>query len=644
MPQIQTKTQPTTRTQPTKTTTPAVAPFTPAPASVTASGVYQRLESAIKDFFKGLATALVTAQQVKPTATINQAFMTYATSAAPRVGGGTPPPVTRPTTPPGTFQVASQYIAPLTSPLQAIVGPATKQYEELKKRQELESQFTPATPGRVMRAELYLQSLQKQKQQQTKQAQVQPTSQVVVTQPTSQVPKTTGTTQTEGTRGKTKIEPITGATTQTWGGTVSQMDIMQSPFAQDVFNLLQQTARPEAPTITNVPPGAEIQIFRDPLGGSTPFFGHIIQPGETLTKIAQKYGVSIDDILRLNRDRTDAIKSRDLIIAGKEIRIPVVQKELQQPVLLGQKFTSVDEINQKARENLQLPQPQINENKLNQLILEKTGVDLSGVDAAFNRLVQLSDPNFYVNQYNQLLERTGISKDIQALADLRSIMERTKQDVLEEAAKVGGLVTESQVAEVVNFRHGILKAQYQALADVIEAKERMIDKIMKYTAMDRKFIADLLERQLNLEEWKVKLAMDAVKWDFNAQKELRNRNFKKLEYYAETGQLHTASPDFLYHFIDPESPLYAGITVDELRFYIRMSQEAARQRELKELRTKQLIQKTLEDIQIARAKEARAWAKEMRERELHPLRKKILEKRLEKLIKETEETLDPETF
>jgi hypothetical protein len=222
-----------------------------------------------------------------------------------------------------------------------------------------------------------------------------------------------------------------------------------------------------------------------------------------------------------------------------------------------------------------------------------------------------------------LIEQTGISKDIQALADIRSIMERTKQDVMEEAAKVGGLVTESQVAEVVNFRHGILKAQYQALADAIEAKERLIDNIMKYTAMDRKTIADLLERQLKLEKWKAELAMDAVKWDFNARKELKNSNLKKLENYAESGQLHTTSPDFLYHFVDPESPLYAGITVDELRFYIRMSQEKARQRELDEARKKQLIQKTLEDIQRARSKEAR-------ERELHSLRARRLQQLIEK--------------
>jgi len=641
MPQIQVKPEPTIRTQPTRTTTQAVAPFTPAPASV--SGVYQRLESAIKDLFRSLATALVKAQQASPTATIHQAFMTYATSAVPRREGGTPPPIVRPQTPPGTFTVSpSQYFAPLTSPLQSIVGSVFRQYEELRKRQEMESQFTPATLSRIRQAELYLQSLQgqqQQRQQQTRQKQAQATSQVAAAQTTSQAPQTVQAVTAE--RG-TGIEPSAGSAIRVRGSMVPQTDITQIPFVQDLFNLMQQSAQPGPQIFSNVPAGAEIQIYRDPLGGATPFFGHIIQPGETLTKIARKYGVSVEDILRLNRDKTDAIKSRDLIIAGKEIRIPVVQKELAQPALLGQKFASADEINQKARENLQQSQlqPQIDENKLNQFILEKTGVDLREVDRAFSRLVQLSDPNFYVNQYNQLLERTGLLKDIQALSDIRSIMEKTKQDVLEEAAKVGGLVTESQVAEVVNFRHGILKAQYQALADAIEAKERMIDKIMKYTAMDRKFIADLLESQLNLEQWKAKLAMEAVKWDYNAQKELRNRNLKKLEKYADTGELHTYSPDFLYHFVNPESPLYAGITVDELRFYIRMSQEQARQRELDEMRTKLLIQKTLEEMQVKRAREARAWAKEMRERELHSLRKKILEKKL----REDEDTLHPENF
>jgi LysM repeat protein len=628
MPQIQVKTQPTTRTQPTATTTPATQQITTqikgtTPAT-TQKGTAQILTDTLVNFFKGLYGLLSSPK--------TQQQLTASVFQAGGVVSGTAPAITPPAT-----KKTDIFVAPKILPTAASTPAITQStQQEIERKREEEKLRTEISDKQVDFSKIKFQSFG-----------TLPTA--ASTPMFASSTKSTPTAQTNQAPPKTISQKTSGATTtgmiekpsvETISGSSEDLifNLSKSQFAQDIQNLTtppQQTTQ----TITNVPQGADIQIFRDPLGGSTPFFGYTIRPGDTLTKIAKIYGVSVEDILRLNKDKTDAIKNvpgrpfGDIIIAGKEIRIPVVQKEIKQPPLLGQKVSSTDEINQKAKESLQQPQPTLDDNKLNQLILEKTGVDISRIDDTINRLNQLNDPNFYVNQYNQLLERTGISKDIQALADIRSIMERTKQDVLEEAAKVGGLVTESQVAEVVNFRHGILKAQYQALADAIEAKEKMIDSIMKYTAMDRKTIADLLESQLKLEQWKVKLAMDAIKWDFDNRKELRNLNLKKLENYAESGQLHTASSDFLYHFVNPESPLYAGIAVDELRFYIRLSQEKARQRELNEARTKQLIQKTLEDIQRARAKEER-------EKELHPLRKA----RLEKLINEGGDTLDPETY
>jgi LysM repeat protein len=622
MPQIQVKTQPTTRTQPTATTTPATQQITTqikgtTPAT-TQKGTVQILTDTLVNFFKGLYGLLSSPK--------TQQQLTASVFQAGRGVSGTAPAITPPAT-----KKTDIFVAPKILPTAASTPAITQStQQEIERKREEEKLRTELSGKQVDFSKIKFQPFG-----------TLPTA--ASTPMFASSTKSTPTAQTTQIQPKTISQKTSGETTTgTKGKPSSSEDLIfnlsQSQFSQDIQNL---TTPPQQTTqiITNVPPGAEVQIFRDPLGGSTPFFGYVIKPGDTLSKIAQTFGVSVEDILRLNKDKTDAIKSvpgrplGDIIIAGKEIRIPVVQKEIKQPPLLGQKVSSTDEINQKAKESLQQPQPTLDDNKLNQLILEKTGIDISRIDDAINKLNQLNDPNFYVNQYNQLLERTGISKDIQALADIRSIMERTKQDVLEEAAKVGGLVTESQVAEVVNFRHGILKAQYQALADAIEAKEKMIDSIMKYTAMDRKTIADLLESQLKLEQWKVKLAMDAIKWDFDNRKELRNLNLKKLENYAESGQLHTASSDFLYHFVNPESPLYAGITVDELRFYIRLSQEKARQRELNEARTKQLIQKTLEDIQRARAKEAR-------EKELHPLRKA----RLEKLINEDEDTLNPEKY
>jgi hypothetical protein len=178
---------------------------------------------------------------------------------------------------------------------------------------------------------------------------------------------------------------------------------------------------------------------------------------------------------------------------------------------------------------------------------------------------------------------------------------------------------------------------------------------MKYTAMDRKIIADLLEKDLQLEKWRAEKRIEAFKWGFNYQEKLKNTNLKRIENFADEGVLHTYSADYLYNYVDPESELYTGLAPEELNFYLRISYEKARQRELQETRTKQLIQNTLEEMQARRAKEARAWeemklkrsrearawAKEMRERELFLLRKERLEKLIEK---GDEDKLDPETY
>jgi LysM repeat protein len=640
MPQIQTKTQPNTRTQPTATTTP--------PGGRTA----ENLKNALIGFFRNLYNTLTSSASFRQqfTASISQS-RGEPTGVAPLFA----PPAQKRTdvfTPPQ--QLKTFYSTPTVSPQ------VQQEIERKKEARRLESQLagkkidfskiniqqsqtltapTPeSTPAFLPQAK---------RQQTTLTDQTSKTS--------SQMSSKTATSKsgiTSATTSTISTDMASGLSTGTSFGVSSSpnlgFNLFQSPFAQDIQNLI--TPPPSTTqTTTNAPQGADIQVFRDPLGGSTQFFGYTIKPGDTLTKIAKTFGVSIEDILRLNKDKTDAIKNvpgrpfGDIIIAGKEIRIPVIEKELKQPPLLGQKFSSVDEINQKAKENLQTPQPKVDEKTLQQFIDERVEEEMKPLREAVNKFIIFNDPNFYVNRYNQLLEQTGIAKDIQALSDIRVLMEKTKEDVMKEAAAVGGLVTESQIAEVINFRHGILKAQYEALADAIETKERMIDRIMKYTAMDRKTIADLLEKNLQLEKWRAEKRIEAFKWGFNYQEKLKDKNLKKIEDFADRGVLHTYSADYLYNYVNPESELYTGLAPEELNFYLRISYEKARERELDEIRTKQLIQNTLEEMQVRRAKEARAWAKEARERELHPLRKK----RLEKLIEKGEEggdTLNPDEY
>jgi len=54
---------------------------------------------------------------------------------------------------------------------------------------------------------------------------------------------------------------------------------------------------------------------------------HIVQPGETLGRIAKKFGVRVQDIMALN----PTIEDEDLIFAGQEILIPTGAPNSEQP-------------------------------------------------------------------------------------------------------------------------------------------------------------------------------------------------------------------------------------------------------------------------------------------------------------------------
>jgi len=396
---------------------------------------------------------------------------------------------------------------------------------------------------------------------------------------------------------------------------------------EDVVDLTVQRQQQTSAGITNVPPGATTYIFKDPIGGSTPVFEYVIRPGENLTRIAQKFGVSIEDILRLNKDRTDAIKTPGVIIAGKSIRIPAIQQQVQPSVLTQTGIKTVEDINKAVQEQLKTQTPSFTLDDIAKLIEERVSEPLQKIQQIQQQYIQLADPNFYVNQYNALMDKLGISQDLAALRDIRAIMRGTLEDVLKEAAAAGGLVTQSQVAEIVNFRHGILKQQAEILSDIIEEKERMLDRLMKYTLLGRQELEKMLDRQLRIAEMEISLKRDATKWAYDIYQDLKDKNLKRLEFMVKEGVLHTASPEHLAKYVDPSSLLYTGLTSEDLIMMLRISYQNALQEKLK---TQQLIAK-IEQIQAKL--EQQMYSLELREKELE-IRRERLELEKEKLQKE----------
>jgi LysM repeat protein len=359
--------------------------------------------------------------------------------------------------------------------------------------------------------------------------------------------------------------------------------------------------------------GGPTGVLRDPLGGSTPIVGHLIQSGETLTKIARQYGTTIDEILRLNQDNKQAIKSPDLIIAGQVIRVPYKQPSQPKPevqasagVLSGQPKTA-DEINKQTQNILQkyealkqgLP-TEIKPEDVQPLMMYMFGDMTRQIQETEAKYREILDPTYYQRQYQQFLDQSGIPQLYQRYFDLNKILNGTRDDVLREAQAVGGIVTQSQIEEVVNWRTSIIKSEMQTLADMIELKEKSLDRMMKYVELDRKTYSNYLDNILGITEKKQKIIMDAFKWNLDWQNEIIKRNTQKLDTALRSGALADYSDELLLEKANPDSFLYSGYTLQEL-FALRNAARLIQEKKQEEIRKMQeQLERQRQQMEISR--------------------------------------------
>lgn len=358
---------------------------------------------------------------------------------------------------------------------------------------------------------------------------------------------------------------------------------------------------------TNAPPGASIEVYKDPLGGSTPIFFHLIQPGENLSKIAKKYGVTVDEILRINEDNKMAIKSPDLIIAGEQIRIPLKVSELTTEDQIRKQLFSISgnplqQINQQISQTLdQLKTGIIPESVFSNLFFKTFQDQISSLQEILQRMENIGPVN-YQEQYQRLLEQLGISEDYKRIFDLQKIIKKTRDDVVREAIASGGIVTESQIEAIVNFRISMLKDELETIVDLVELKERMIDKTLKYIEMDRKQLNDYFDRILDIKSMISKFNLEALQWGYDFYKDLINKNRTKLMNYVKDGTILELSLDVLSNFANPSSMLYADVTPEEIAALLRTARIL---REREEIEKQKIINDIKRSISQQRIQEER---------------------------------------
>ncbi|MEM7818885.1 MAG: LysM domain-containing protein [Candidatus Aenigmatarchaeota archaeon] len=583
---------------PTKTTTPAVTSTTQTKAGTTFSNIVSTISSFFGSIFKTAIQPLQQALTTKPSSGLQATI--YSAFTAPK---------------------PSQAIKLTTTSTSTLIQPA------------LPLTYAATTPPYVVPKVEYKGTPRGAARQ------VVPSGDIMQQLRLSERKKTTTTAKPEEAsiqqKAKERLSGETISSAVQEAGFVSPPSVVTlTPLGQELaLELLSTYTQPSVQT--NVPSDAQVYVYKDPIGGSTQVFEHVIKHGENLSKIARDYGVTVEEILRLNRDRQNAIKSPDLIIAGESIRIPVKTKEItpEQQIrrqVLSNQRASVAELNQlisQALEALQAQQPTVSDTAFRDAFMDIFQEQINSLREAVNRYESL-EPSNYLSRYQQFLSAVGIPQDYQRIFELQKIINQTRADVEREAIAAGGIVTQSQIEEIVNFRTRMLKDELAAITDLVEAKEKIVDKMMKYVEMDRKEISDRLDTILDLRNTILNFSLQALKWQYDYYEDLIKRNRSKLMEYVKAGVLEEFSDDYLANFADPNSMLYAGVTPEEIATLLRLSkwnkEQAATNR-----------QKIIQQIEKSRAAERRAEEREKRIRE----KEARAEARAERRLKIQEERL-----
>lgn len=135
--------------------------------------------------------------------------------------------------------------------------------------------------------------------------------------------------------------------------------------------------------------------------------------------------------------------------------------------------------------------------------------------------------------YKQEIAAQGIPELNMELADIKRIMDGTEDDIREEVEKAGGFATESQVQAMTGARNKTLLKRATYLADVLNAKNEYVDRIVDLTQADRKAVSEELDRKLGI----TKTLFDMSQSMTNAAKDNYNSIIKNTGYDALVGSI-----------------------------------------------------------------------------------------------------------
>ena len=205
--------------------------------------------------------------------------------------------------------------------------------------------------------------------------------------------------------------------------------------------------------------------------------------------------------------------------------------------------------------------------------------------AAFSAATVPLTPDQILAQAQDVQNKTGFTADQQKYSALVASYDSTKSQIITEMHNTGGVVTQSQLDEMVASRNQPLQAQISALATDMATKKSLVDLVMQQAQTSRQDAATKAAQLMSLYNGNAQAALDHAATFYNTQVQV---NAQQMSDKIATGLKYglNLTPDQLLNLSYAQVAAMAipkAQTISELTVATQQLQQATIQEKLQAL-------------------------------------------------------------
>lgn len=214
---------------------------------------------------------------------------------------------------------------------------------------------------------------------------------------------------------------------------------------------------------------------------------YVVSSGDTLSSIATKYGSNIQAIMQAN----SSIENPNQVAAGSRLTIPgsnPPQGQTSLSQVANQIYGAVSKVPDQTDSAAVVAAGTAASTAATEQdpLTAATAPIISQLQSAITQIMSPSSTNSSLqDEYNNLIQSSGLQAVNTQLLNLQNVMNGTTDDVRSELTQANGFATESQVQAMSTARNNVLLKQYNALATQQASLQDTVNNQMQFAESDR---------------------------------------------------------------------------------------------------------------------------------------------------------------